>query len=549
MMTSPNNLIAIYDFEFFPYALGDVLTWNIRTAMRCEEVGKALVDIYICIDERYPASIYQRGLVNPDNFELFFSELYGAFGTNPRLGNIFIFRNRESMLTQLQSVTVKDDHNLEAFQDYLKILKHGVAGSTIDKFFGKIENKVRTNNTVRKIYRRFVPESIKEVARNTISQEHILNNYFIKYIYSHESINQFFAERGEIPLLKPSLGCVPDVDEIIARKFKNKKLVPFHLRLRRLDVGYGGDHSYARDSDFLEWYDFLRAAGSKYPDVQFVALGRLQEKPLEILRLPNVSSLRIYGMGLGHELTFMLKSDLFIGSSSGFAALANFSNLPYFITKMNPGSCHAYAIPEGAEKLPFANENQKLIYAPETSALLMDLLEKGLPLHAERRESAAASTSSQINVNEWLVSHANPSFPARTTCRFYIDEKYRQEETAYLLLPYLESARQAFIAQDSNKARSILLQFSQNFPALCEKLPPYLLLQCALAAEAMNISMLKDHLEKLEGLVLDAASEETRKLFAEVASSSGEVVCSEASNWIANLKMQVGLVSFCEGSV
>ena len=89
-------------------------------------------------------------------------------------------------------------------------------------------------------------------------------------------------------------------------------------------------------------------------------MGRvLQEKPLEMLRLPNVTSLRVYGMGLGHELTLMLRSNLFIGSSSGFAAYANFTAIPYFITRMNPGSCQAYAIPDGSNYLPFAKKNQQ----------------------------------------------------------------------------------------------------------------------------------------------------------------------------------------------
>ena len=33
------NYCAVYDFELMPYALGDVLTWNVQTAIRCEEAG------------------------------------------------------------------------------------------------------------------------------------------------------------------------------------------------------------------------------------------------------------------------------------------------------------------------------------------------------------------------------------------------------------------------------------------------------------------------------------------------------------------------------
>ena len=81
---------GIYDFELLPYALGDVLTWNIQTAIRCEQLGRERVDVYVCMDERYPSSIYQRGLVTAENCGLFFNELYGAFGTHPRLGNLFV---------------------------------------------------------------------------------------------------------------------------------------------------------------------------------------------------------------------------------------------------------------------------------------------------------------------------------------------------------------------------------------------------------------------------------------------------------------------------
>lgn len=506
-MQHDDRLIAIYDFEFFPYALGDVLTWNIRTAMRCEELGKKVADLYICLDERYPASIYQRGLVNPDNFDLFFSELYGAFGTNPRLGNIHIFRNREAMLEQLRLVTRCDDSNLAVLDDYLKVMKHRSNPSLASKGLSVLSSVNRIKSLIKKSANRLkhvLPKKLYDGLMSYFSQEYALNLYFINYVYSHEAINAFYDKYQSIPFLKPSLGCVPDVEEIIARKFKGKILVPFHLRLRRLDVGYGGDHSYARDSNFLEWYHFLREASRKHPDVQFIALGRLQEKPLELLRLPNVDSLRVYGMGLGHELTFMLKSHFFIGSSSGFAALANFSELPYFITRMNIGSCKAYAIAEGATKLPFAAPNQKLIYEEEKAVLLMKLLEEGLNLVEIPEKAAVVTANSQhpLDIKAWLKEHAKPYHYARTTCRFYQDEAYRQEETAYLLLPYLEEARKLFLDNDFQAANEVLHLLNQNFPELCEKLPFYLLLQSGLAAQIRNASLLQSCLDKLRTLSL-----------------------------------------------
>lgn len=506
-MTYFKSVAAIYDFELFPYALGDVLTWNIRTAMRCEELGRERVDIYICVDEQYPAGIYQRGLVNPNNFELFFSELFDAFGTNPRLGNIYIFRQREALLERLQELVLEDEINAEAVSDYLSVLGHRVTESVLNKVRRAISMKLRGNQLLRGAFNRCLPSSVKDRVCNTrLPSEDAINSYFIKYIHSHESINEFAARHGGIPLLRPALGCIPDIEEFISRRFTGKKIVSIHLRLRRLDFGYGGAHSYDRDSDFLEWFDFFKEAGVKYPEIEFVTLGRLQEKPIELLRLKNVTSLRVFGMGLGHELTMMLKSDLFMGTSSGFAALANFSSIPYFITKMNSGSCCAYAIPDGMDRLPFAHENQKLIYEQESSDLLMGLLEKGLGLregHAgQHRVETVTSGSQKIDTQCWLNARSHPVNSAATTCRFDVDDKYRDEETAYLLLPGLERARRAWVSNACEEATAILRRIENNFPVLCVKIPQYLFLSGLIAAENMDSVSIRACLEKLN--ILDS---------------------------------------------
>ena len=502
-MIPNNSIVAIYDFELFPYALGDVLTWNVRTAMRCEELGRERVDIYICADERYPAGIYQRGLVNEQNFDLFFNELYGAFGTHPRLGNIHIYRQREALIDRLQELVIEDPVNSEAVDDYLKVLNYRVLDSTSNKLRRTLFGGIRSVRLIRQVFNRSLPAKAKALVRDVcLPNEEVINNYFIKYIHSHESINVFAATRGAIPLLKPALGCLPDIEEIILRRFAGKKIVPFHLRLRRLDAGYGGEHSYIRDSDFIEWYDFLKEASIRYPEVQFVALGRLQEKPLELLRLPNVTSLRIYGMGLGHELTLMLRSDLFIGTSSGFAALANFSSIPYFITKMTPGSCHAYAIPEGADRLPFATDHQKLIYAQETSELLMSLLETGLKLESGSAVGSGAESelapAHEIDVPGWLSERLQSTNFSATTCRFYTHDKYRDEETAYLLFPGLERARVALLGKARNDAHAILLRIENHFPILCGRLSQFILLKGIATSGDLDSEDVRATLETLD---------------------------------------------------
>lgn len=507
-MPNSKSLVAIYDFELFPFALGDVLTWNVRTAMRCEELGRDRVDIYVCADEEHPTGL-QRGIINSQNFDLFFSELFGAFSTHPRLGNIHIFRKRETLISRLRELAAGDEINSEAVNDYLEVLNYRILENTASNTVRrKIFSRLRRIDLFRHLFNHWLPSPAKKAVlytleRNVVlSNDEVINQYFTKYIYSHESINAFAARRGSIPLLRPSLGCAPDIEELIVRRFAGKRIVPFHLRLRRLDAGYGGEHSYARDSDFLEWYDFLKEAADRYPEVEFIALGRLQEKPLELLRLPNVTSLRIFGMGLNHELTLMLKSDLFMGTSSGFAALANFSSIPYFITHMNPGSCQAYAIPEGADRLPFAKENQKLIYARETSELLMSLLQTGLKLSGrtanQHRVETRTSEAKEINVRGWLNARLRLMNSAATTSRFFIDDKYRDEETAYLLFLSLERVRQALLDSDREEADVILRKLEKHFLYLCNKLPQYLMLKEVIADIGMDPVTIRARLEAID---------------------------------------------------
>ncbi|MBI4294365.1 MAG: hypothetical protein HY661_23035 [Betaproteobacteria bacterium] len=451
------NYCAVYDFELMPYALGDVLTWNVQTAIRCEESDREHVDVFVCMDERYPASIYQKDTVTADNCALFFNELFGAFGTHPKLGNVFLYRQREQMLERLRERATDDAANRETLADYERALAN------------------RHDETA-------------------------LIEYFTKYIHLHERINAFAKAHGRIPLLRPSMGCEPDVAGLLEKRFAGKRVVPIHMRHRRLDPGYGGEHTYSRDSDFLEWYEFLRNAEKKHPEVQFVLMGRVQEKPIELLRLPNVLSLRALGLGLGHELTLMLKSDLFMGTSSGFAAMANFSETPYFITKMTRESCNAYRIEPGTERLPFATDRQILVYEPETRELLMRLLERGLGTGAPRGGGPVLSVDPAIDVRSWEGERSLWLHPGATTSRFFADDNYSDKETAFLVWPRVKEARLAWRRGLEDRAWEILLRIEANFPRMCAKFPEYLRLKERLARKTNEKAALRATQADLESL-------------------------------------------------
>jgi len=459
------NYCAVYDFGLFPYALGDVLTWNVQTAIRCEELGRERVDAYICVDEHQPPNLFQRDLITADNCELFFNEVFGAFGTHPRPGNIFLYRRRDEMLERLREACRGDTANSEDLADYERALAD---------------------------YQRALTTRGDGPA--------LMIEYFTRSIFSHERINAYAAAHRRIPLLRPSMGCKPDITGLITKRFVGNRIVAIQMRLRRLDVGYGAEFTYWRDSDFLEWYEFLKEAGTTHPDVQFVVMGRMQEKPLELLRLPNVISLRTLGMGLGHELSLLLRSDLFIGTSSGFAAMANFSEVPYFITKMNPGACRAFAIAPGSKRLPFAGERQILVYEPETRDLLMRLLERGLQGVPPRSGTSPPQSDGAIDARSWEWEQARWLEPGATTNRFFTDDGYSDKETAFLVWPRIKEARAAWRKGMKNRASTILHRVETCFPRMCGKFPEFLRLRAKLAVERNEREILtrcKANLKKL----------------------------------------------------
>ena len=446
-MTS-RNYCAVYDFGMFPCALGDVLTWNVQTAIRCEELGRERVDIYVCVDKRQPPNLFQRDLITADNGELFFNEVFGAFGTHPKPGNVFLYRRRDEMLERLREACGGDAANSEDLADYERALAD---------------------------YQRALTTRGAGPA--------LMIEYFTKSIHSHARINAYAAAHGRIPLLRPSMGCEPDVSGLITKRFASNRIVAIQMRLRRLDAGYGAEITYWRDSDFLEWYEFLKEAGKTHPDVQFVVMGRLQEKPLELLRLPNVISLRTLGLGLGHELSLLLRSDLFIGTSSGFAALANFSEVPYFITKMNPEACRAFAIAPGSERLPFAGERQILVYEPETRDLLMRLLERGLQGVPPRSGTSGPSSDGVIDARSWQWEQSQWLQPGATTNRFFTDVCYSDKETAFLVLPRVKEASAAWRKGMKDQAWTVLHRIETSFPRMCERFPEFLQLRAKMAVE------------------------------------------------------------------
>lgn len=186
------------------------------------------------------------------------------------------------------------------------------------------------------------------------------------YPMGQEIINRFHAREGYLPRLGAPKGYGRWAREFLQRQWPDRFVVCINPRQSRLSSVPATTY---RDSPLHEWHAFIDAVADRYPDVHFFMLGGFVEWDSTLAHQPNVSIPRVMGLAL------LCSSDLFMGTSSGFATMATFTDVPYVITNIE----HVFAVYAGVEvnapRYPFASEHQHLVWQPEDAGLLMSHFE------------------------------------------------------------------------------------------------------------------------------------------------------------------------------
>jgi ADP-heptose:LPS heptosyltransferase len=201
---------------------------------------------------------------------------------------------------------------------------------------------------------------------------------------SHRRINAFYRKHGYLPWLTAPRGYEAWADAFYQAHCGGRFVVAVNIRQGALSLTPA---NLFRDSPLPEWHAFIRRVTTRHPDVLFLILGGYTEWDREVYRLPNVLIPRAMAFGLGHELALLHRADLFMGSSSGFAAMATFCNKPYLITNIQDFFSQYIDVPVGGRRYPFGNENQILYWETETQDVLLDFFEE---LHARVRGKSAS---------------------------------------------------------------------------------------------------------------------------------------------------------------
>lgn len=317
-----DRFAAFFDFGYQHYALGDVLTTMVNLACRAEEAGCSGMDIYVHILP-YAPSAPQQGHITPDNYLTHLDNLFPAFLCNPLPGSIHLLR----------------DFGLQA---------------------GLVLEQIRASG---------VP------AWPTLDQ-HLLRQ--MNYPISHKLINEFHSRHGRLPQLGAPRGYGKWAGQWRRSVFSDRFLVCVNPRQSGLTTT---PSTLYRDAPMDEWVAFFTRAHRTHPDVHFVLLGAYAETDRRLLGLENVTSLRAQGYGLAHELALLATADMFMGTSSGFATMATFGDVPYFITGVEPVFSQYAEIPVGAKAYPFAAPHQYLHWAREDATMMLEYLAR---VHAER---------------------------------------------------------------------------------------------------------------------------------------------------------------------
>jgi hypothetical protein len=320
------HFAGIIDFSYQHYALGDLLTSQVNLACLALEQHCRGLDLYIIVDPRAPAARAQ-SFITPDNYLTHLDNVFPALLVSPMLRSIRLIRDP-----------------LTAGLSLLSLIRRRVP------MWPRLFDHLRRRMT---------------------------------YPLGHAIINRFHGRHGYIPTLGAPRGYAGWARRFIEQHHAGQFLVCINPRQSRLTSTPAVTY---RDAPLEEWYEFLRGVGRRYPDVHFFMLGGFAEWEHTLLRLPNVSIPRTMGLTLAHELALLAASDLFMGTSSGFATMATFSNVAYVITHIEPFFAGYAGVAVDAERYPFAGANQHLVWQREDARLLLHYFQR---VHDAPRRAAS----------------------------------------------------------------------------------------------------------------------------------------------------------------
>ena len=333
----------IYDFQYLPYSLGDILTWTVHQAMQAKMSKWEPKEIRYRHQLLY--SHPMQPFVQAGQGKKYLGELPEAFLFNP-LG--------------LKTVEEKESHP--------------------------------TQDSILTEYGRDLKNLREESSRGIDVKKQ--TRFFTRHVASHEKLNQYYRQGGQIPLLKAPVPVAKETAKLIRQATGKTKWICVHARFRGIDKKWG-INDVDRNGDPVAWFQLLQTIADSYRHTHAILLmGNIENYPNAFLDIPGIISLRLNEGTLKNDLAAVLGGEAFVGCSSGFAAAANFSSTPYVIHNVTPAGYKNYAVELGGTKLPFAGRKQHIIQKGENHKIIHSIIKDVLP-NIKRRLVRQKTKSSQ----------------------------------------------------------------------------------------------------------------------------------------------------------
>ena len=315
----PAALLGVFDFSYQHYALGDLLTNQINLAVIAIEQALRHIDLVVMVNPERP-SARQQTFITRSNYIAHLDNVMPVFACNPLLRSFRLIRD------------------LQTF-NFLIALQH----------------------------RNRLPMWPDLKSHLKMQQD---------FPIDHHRINAFHARHGHIPRLSAPRGY-----EAWARHFHDTELDRRPLVIinpRQSSLTEAPAVTY-RDAPLPAWHGFIDVAAGRWPEALFVMVGGFQEWEHRLLYRRNVFIPRAWGLRLAHELALLRIADVFMGTSSGFATFATFTDIAYAIVNVEHSFARPAEVRPGDRHFPFAKANQLLTWRQESTEELLALFEEVYP--------------------------------------------------------------------------------------------------------------------------------------------------------------------------
>lgn len=315
----PAALLGVFDFSYQHYALGDLLTNQINLAVIAIEQAIRHIDLVVMVNPERP-SARQQTFITRSNYIAHLDNVMPVFACNPLLRSFRLIRD------------------LQTF-NFLIALQH----------------------------RNRLP-MWPDLKRHLKMQQ--------DFPIDHHRINAFHARHGYVPRLSAPRGY-----EAWARHFRDTELDRRPLVIinpRQSSLTEAPAVTY-RDAPLSAWHGFIDVAAGRWPEALFVMVGGFQEWEHRLLYRRNVFIPRAWGLRLAHELALLKIADVFMGTSSGFATFATFTDIAYAIVNVEHSFARPAEVRPGDRHFPFAKANQLLTWRQESTEELLVLFEEIYP--------------------------------------------------------------------------------------------------------------------------------------------------------------------------